>query len=100
MGDPQKEAQLIPGSRLYLGPRQVAHDAQRLQQLGVTKVMSVLAEDQGFDQVAVEGDNKVWVHVEDSVEAEDDMARELPSAVEQLVRWDAEAATTLVHCQE
>ena len=83
----QSEAQLITAG-LYLGPHQVAQDSVTLAQLGVTRVMSVLGPDQDFDRVAVPAENKSWVQVTDRVEAEIEMARELPAAVERLLEWE------------
>ena len=50
MSEEQQQAQRITDG-LFLGPYQVAQDVTRLQQLGVTTVVSVLGEDQDFDKV-------------------------------------------------
>ena len=83
MSEEQQQAQRITDG-LYHGPYQVAQDVARLQQLGVTTVVSVLGEDQDFDKVAVENGKKHWVQVTDRVEAEADMKAALPGAVAQL----------------
>ncbi len=94
----QKVAQLVVDG-IYLGPLQVARNAEALTAQGVTKVLSILGPDQEFESVAVNPKDRVWVQVTDRVESEQQMREALPVAVEQLVRWRNSGETVLIHCQ-
>eukprot|EP01063_Lacrimia_lanifica_P003024 TRINITY_DN11630_c0_g1_i1.p1 TRINITY_DN11630_c0_g1~~TRINITY_DN11630_c0_g1_i1.p1 ORF type:complete len:207 (+),score=44.44 TRINITY_DN11630_c0_g1_i1:143-763(+) len=94
----QQDAQLV-AEGVYLGPLVVAREEGKLAALGVTRVLSVLGEDQDFEHVAVADAARLWVKVTDRVEAEADMAAALPRAVAQVEAWRAEGHTVLIHCQ-
>jgi len=96
----QKRAQLLltdadSGGRLFLGPGQVAASADDLSFLGVTRVLSVLAEP---PEIAVAAEACQFVQVEDTVDAEKHMDAALPVAVSAMARWIDAGESVLVHC--
>jgi atypical dual specificity phosphatase len=97
----QKQAQKI-SPRLYLGPLQIAENADDISNLGITHVLSVLGFDQNIalDASSAKNCNRVWICVEDRVQAEEQMVLALPQAVEQLHEWlSGTDNIVFVHCQ-
>ena len=92
---------VAPG--VYLGPLSVACNDDDLANLGITAIMSVLAEDQESELAKITDRNPAierrWISVSDRVEAEAQMTLELPAATELLNEWITNRRVVLIHCQ-